>query len=927
MNGRGFLGLIVIGVLAAGFEMGVARAQQPTAWKAGVATVKITPSGPIRMAGYGARKSPSEGVAADLFAKALAVEDPRGTRIVILTLDLIEVSRPLRDWLVAEVKQKHGLEKNGLLINVSHTHCGPVVGESFIEDTQSPPEQRKAVGDYITQLRPKLAGVISESLQRLAPARLDFVHARAGFAMNRRRPTLQGYSNAPNFDGPVDHEVPVLRVAGADGKLVALLFGYACHNTTMGDLMIRGDYAGYAQQYLEQSHPGVTAMFMIGCGADQNPYPRRTEELAKYHGRTLAVAVDAALETVAKPLGGPLVLDYTDVTLDFAPPPSRAELEAVAATGKDPARWHAQWLLNQLREKGRIPTTYPCPVQMVRFGRDLTLIAIGGETCVDYSLRLKRELAGSAVWVAGYSNDVFTYLPSARVLAEGGYEAGGASVWDTITGPFTPTCEERVISAALGMARTPIESLPTVVDLKIGQQATVKLADGRPATVKLLKVSEHRDTVRHAVRSAQVTVEVNGREVTLGAATYHLPTTVGDVQIDCPITAGCHVDGDEPSVWALDSDARLRLWPAGYPWITPGTFAYPINQRWFASRTLMANQIADGDNIKKKRVYYHYGLDIGGAEGMVDVLAATDGQIVSAAGEVLEPGNYPSLVKSRADVVYVRDGRGWYYRYSHLDSIDPAARLGASVKMGQKIGILGKKGASGGWSHLHFDIVAPQPNGKWGILEGYAFLFEAYHQAHPLEVLEAVARPHQLVSVGETVTLDGTRSWSRRGTDHIASYIWMLSDGKTARGPLAQRKYAKPGEYNEVLMITDRDGNVSLDFATVYVVDPQRLDEQPPRIHAVFWPTSGLQAGDEITFKVRSFNVAPDEGEEEWNFGDGTPPVHVRSDGNADKLAPDGYAITTHRYQNGGRYLVKVSRTNRRGETATARLDVVVRPR
>ena len=576
-------------VFVAGVELRPAAGQQPTAWKVGVAAVKITPTGPIRMAGYAGRKEPSEGVAADLFAKALTIEDPRGTRVVILTMDLIEIARPMRDWLEGELKKKHGLGQSSLLINISHTHCGPVIGGSLLDDPKAPAEQRKAVVEYVAQLKQSLVAVIGESIQGLTPARLDFMRARAGFAMNRRRPTLQDYRNAPNFDGPVDHEVPVLRVTGEDGKLRALLFGYACHNTNMGDRMIRGDYAGYAQQYLEEAHPGVTAMFVQGCGADQNPYPRGSEELAKCHGRTLAVAVGAALETVPRPVGGPLGLEFADVAIDFAPPPTREELEATVATAKDPARSHAEWLLKQLREKGQIPMTYPCPVQMVRFGRDLTLIAIGGETCVDYSLRLKRELAGSAVWVAGYSNDVFTYLPSARVRKEGGYEAGGASVWETITGPFTETCEDRVIGAALRMAHKPIESLPAAVDLKVGQQATVKLIDGQSATVKLVKLDEHRDSVRHAVRGAAVTVEVNGREVTLGAATYHLPTTVGSVQIDCPLTKGFLEGGDH---WGLEADARLRLWPAGYPWITPGTLAYPVNQRWFATHTVMANEIA-----------------------------------------------------------------------------------------------------------------------------------------------------------------------------------------------------------------------------------------------------------------------------------------------------------------------------------------------
>ena len=89
---------------------------------------------------------------------------------------------------------------------------------------------------------------------------------------------------------------------------------------------------------IEEAHPGTTALFMIGCGADQNPYPRSKEELAKYHGRTLALAVEAALQTVPKPLGGPLRVDFEDVPLDFTPPPSREELEKIGAAGRDPAR-------------------------------------------------------------------------------------------------------------------------------------------------------------------------------------------------------------------------------------------------------------------------------------------------------------------------------------------------------------------------------------------------------------------------------------------------------------------------------------------------------------------------------------------------------------------------------------------------------------
>lgn len=479
-----------------------------------------------------------------------------------------------------------------------------------------------------------------------------------------------------------------------------------------------------------------------------------------------------------------------------------------------------------------------------------------------------------------------------------------------------------LLAAGETQAQT-IEPLLRAVDLRVGQQATVKLCDGSRATVKLLDLQEKRDSLRNAVRRARVTVEVNGRTVTLTAATYHLPVTVGNVQIDCAITKGHLENGDH---WALDADARLRLWPAGSPWIRPDTFTYPVEQKWFASYTLMANEIGDDERPADTSIYYHWGLDTGGADQLVDVLAATDARVVSAGDAVWESAELPPPVRPRYDVVYLRDGRGWYYRYSHLDSIDPSVRPGAEVRQGQKIGVLGKEGASGGWSHLHFDVVAPQPSGRYGIREGYAFLWQAYRQQYDPK-LQAVARPHQLVWTDEPIVLDGSRSWSAGGPDHIKRYEWTLTDGSTASGPTVQHSYPRPGTYSEILKITDDEGRIDYDFAFVQVVDREFPDRQAPRVHAAYWPTFGIKPGDEITFKVRSFRVQPDEGRERWDFGDSSPTVEVQSDGNANPRAKDGYAVTTHRYQRPGHYLVSIQRTNHRGETGTDHLHVLVEPR
>jgi neutral ceramidase len=376
-------------------------AQEPSSpWRAGVASAAITPDEPLQMSGYAARKEPAEGTEQDLYAKALAVEDGDGQRVVILTMDLIGVTEKLRSAVVEAAAERYGLPGKAVLMNASHTHCGPAY-------------MREGAEEYLTNLTQTLIDLIGQSLEQLEPAVLSWSRARCGFAMNRRTPTATGYQNHPNPDGPVDHTVPVLSVSSPEGELRAVLFGYACHNTTMGFRKWLGDYAGYAQQYLEEDHPGVTALFLNGCSGDQNPYPRSELHYAQKHGRSLATAVQAALETNQstrrhqRPLRGPLQAEYETVMLEFE-----------AADRPD----------------------FAYPVQVLRFGNDLEIIALGSEVTVDYSLRLKMELSdpeGPAIWVAGYSNVYDGYIPSKRVLLEGGYEAASR--------PWSPMLEERIV--------------------------------------------------------------------------------------------------------------------------------------------------------------------------------------------------------------------------------------------------------------------------------------------------------------------------------------------------------------------------------------------------------------------------------------------------------------------------------------------------
>ncbi|MBX7209539.1 MAG: neutral/alkaline non-lysosomal ceramidase N-terminal domain-containing protein [Verrucomicrobiaceae bacterium] len=426
---------------------------QTTEWKAAAAKAVITPQETMYLSGFANREVPAEGAAMELFAKTLAIEDKAGTRFVMVTLDLVEVPHQLREAVAKEVKAKFGLPEKSLLMNCSHTHCGPELKYTELEFTGlTDPLRKERCLRYNAFLTEKIVNIIGEALKSLAPATISYGHARCGFAMNRRlksdKPTGDPYLNSPNPEGVVDHDVPALTVTTADNKLAAILFGYACHNTSMSIKQWHGDYAGHAQAMIEEAHPGTVALFMMGCGGDQNAYPRFSPIFSMRHGQSLATAVEAAIDAKPKPIHGPLSLDWQTTRLDYESIPTAADLEKRLETSKDYDRKWDERRLFALK-KGELRDHYDYPVQLVRLGDDLTFVGLSGETCVDYSLRLKREFTGPGrLWVAGYCNDVLAYIPSKRVLHEGGYEAYRSIIyWSNPLHPekFADTLEERII--------------------------------------------------------------------------------------------------------------------------------------------------------------------------------------------------------------------------------------------------------------------------------------------------------------------------------------------------------------------------------------------------------------------------------------------------------------------------------------------------
>jgi len=420
------------------------------AWKAGAASVKITPDQPMWMAGYGSRDHAATGLLNDLYAKALVLEDDRGTRVAIVTLDLVGIGPDVADPMTAELAAKYQLPRGNVMLCCSHTHSGPVVGRNLgaMHYGLLDGEQQQRIDAYAETLKQHVVNVVGRAVAALAPSRLSFAHGSATFAVNRRNnkePEVPQLREEGKLIGPFDHDVPVLKVTDASGKLTAVLFGYACHATVLSDYDWSSDYPGFAQSSLEAKHPGCVALFWAGCGADQNPIPRRKVELARQYGDQLAAAVETVLSGPQVAITGELKTAWTHIPLKLAHVPDREEINRDAASKDKFVAARARYYLAQLDAGKPIAGTYPYPIQCWQLGQQVLFVALGGEVVVDFALRLKQDVGPGSVWVAGYANDVMAYIPSRRVLTEGGYEGGGAMVYYGLPSPWAPSVEQDIV--------------------------------------------------------------------------------------------------------------------------------------------------------------------------------------------------------------------------------------------------------------------------------------------------------------------------------------------------------------------------------------------------------------------------------------------------------------------------------------------------
>ncbi len=425
------LAVVSLGVLAIFHHGGVCgEAAGPESLRVGLARVCIAPEKPVWLHGYAskARFRPFEGKLNDLYAKAMALEDARGERAVLITVDLCVIRAAEAKALFDRLTERTGLKRRQILVNFSHTHSGPILGASDLDRYPMSAEERQATLDYTARLYDRMADVARAALADLKPATLAWGRGKCDFVRNRRLYHEDGRYRGmgPNPNKEVDDTVPVLRVSDPGGKPRAIVFGCACHPVTFGpeNLKLSGDYASFAQEEIEANNPGVQAMFVQGCGADANSDPRcgpEAEKNARLQGKSLAAEVCRVVAGSLKPVRGPLGIKFREVDLPLKPAPPVEELKKMSGA----MAHNATRMLAALERGEPLPSHHTHPLAVWQFGEDLTFVALSGEVVSGHARSIAQALGGDRLWVAGYSNEVDGYVPDSTIVAEGGYEARG----------------------------------------------------------------------------------------------------------------------------------------------------------------------------------------------------------------------------------------------------------------------------------------------------------------------------------------------------------------------------------------------------------------------------------------------------------------------------------------------------------------------
>jgi putative membrane-bound dehydrogenase-like protein len=421
-------------------QMMLAASVDAAAYQVGLAKIDITPQGPIRLSGFSFRQTESVGVRQHIYARAMAIRSAGGGTAVLVTVDSIGIPVAIRDDVARRLQAKAKIPTECVAICATHSHTTPMLSGVLrtMFGAPVPPDQQQRIDQYTRQLTNNLERVALDAVADLKPSRLAFGIGKVGFSINRR-----------TKGGPVDHELPVLAIIAPDGKVRGIYVNYACHCVVLSDYKVSGDWAGCAAEELEKRYPDSVALISIGCGADSNPACGVTGdkvEFARKYAGQIADEVERLVHTKLTDISASIDCQLKPIKLALHPLPSREEWAEHSKT-KGPEGYYAQVQLARFDAGKKLPTEISYPIQTWKFSKSLAVVFLPGEVVVDYSLRLKRELDSTRLWINAYSNDAPAYIPSERILREGGYEGGGAMVYYDLPAPFAAGLEDKIIAA------------------------------------------------------------------------------------------------------------------------------------------------------------------------------------------------------------------------------------------------------------------------------------------------------------------------------------------------------------------------------------------------------------------------------------------------------------------------------------------------
>ncbi len=410
----------------------------------GVSRTDITPKFPVVLAGYGGRTKEFEGIDNALWARCLVIG--RENPAVLVVIDNCGITKEIRAALAKRIK-KLGIPEKNLVITATHTHNAPSLRgyAPILWAGRTSPDQERRIDKYTAFLIDKMESIIIEALESREPMRLSWGRGEVQFGGNRRiirNGKWAGFGFQRN--GPVDHSLPVMVANDLKGETRVIWSNYACHCTTIGARNhINGDWAGYANEIIEKNTQSAISLFTIGCGADVGPQPSGGLKDALAHGTSIAKEVNKVINDKLTPLPGVSSIIKKEINLPLKKPKERKHWESQLESGGFNAQL-AKSMLKKLDSVGSISSKVNYPIHSWKFGNELAVVFLAGEVVVDYAIRFNKEFDWKRLWISAWANEMPGYIPSRRVLNEGGYEAEFSQVYYDLPGPYLPEVEDVV---------------------------------------------------------------------------------------------------------------------------------------------------------------------------------------------------------------------------------------------------------------------------------------------------------------------------------------------------------------------------------------------------------------------------------------------------------------------------------------------------